>query len=51
MIVAQTAAMILDKFGYSKHDMELARVAGYMHDIGNAINRISCREHRTCDTS
>lgn len=45
MIVAQTAAMILDKFGYSKHDMELARVAGYMHDIGNAINRIHHAEY------
>lgn len=23
----------------SEHDKELARIAGYMHDIGNAINR------------
>ena len=30
---------ILKKFGYPEHDIELARIAGYMHDIGNAINR------------
>ena len=38
-IVANTAAMILEKFGYSEHDIELAKIAGYMHDIGNVINR------------
>ena len=37
--VAETAAQILKKFGYSEHDIELARISGYMHDIGNAINR------------
>lgn len=37
--VAETAAHILKKFGYPEHDIELARIAGYMHDIGNAINR------------
>ena len=37
--VAETAAHILKEFGYSEHDIELARIAGYMHDIGNAINR------------
>lgn len=37
--VAETAAQVLEKFGYSAHDIELARIAGYMHDIGNAINR------------
>ena len=37
--VAETAAHILIKFGYPEHDIELARIAGYMHDIGNAINR------------
>ena len=37
--VAETAAHILKKFGYSEHEIELARIAGYMHDIGNAINR------------
>ena len=37
--MAETAAHILKKFGYSEHEIELARIAGYMHDIGNAINR------------
>ena len=37
--VAETAAHILKKFGYSEHEIELARIAGYMHDIGNAVNR------------
>ena len=44
-IVAETAAMILKKFGYTKHDIELAKIAGYMHDIGNAINRTHHAEY------
>lgn len=38
--VAQNAGMILTKLGYSQRDAELARIAGYMHDIGNVVNRI-----------
>ena len=38
-MVAERAAMILEKFGYSEHDREVARIAGFMHDMGNAINR------------
>ena len=38
-VVAERAAYILKTFGYSKHDIELAKIAGVMHDIGNAINR------------
>ena len=38
--VAETAGHILKKFNYDAHDIELAKIAGYMHDIGNAINRI-----------
>ena len=37
--VGENAAYILEKFGYDKHDIELARIAGYMHDIGNTVNR------------
>ena len=37
--VAQIAGRILKELGYSKKDIELARIAGYMHDIGNSINR------------
>lgn len=38
-IVAKHAAMILKQFGYPEHDIELAKIAGFMHDIGNAVNR------------
>lgn len=38
-IVAKRAGMILKKLGYSEHEIELAQIAGAMHDIGNAINR------------
>ena len=37
--VAHQAGKILKRFGYSEHEIELAKIAGYMHDIGNAINR------------
>ena len=37
--VAETAGKILKELGYGKHKIELARIAGYMHDIGNSINR------------
>ncbi len=39
LLVAERAAYILRKLGYSEHDQELAKIAGFMHDIGNAINR------------
>lgn len=38
-VVAERAAYILEKLGYDEHTIELAKVAGFMHDIGNAINR------------
>lgn len=38
--VASDAAYILESLGYSQHDIELAKIAGYMHDIGNLVNRI-----------
>lgn len=39
VLVAERAAYILEQFGCSQHDIELAKIAGFMHDIGNAINR------------
>ena len=39
MQVAHQAGKILKKLGYSEHEIELAQIAGYMHDIGNVINR------------
>lgn len=38
--VAQEAARILITLGYSEREAELARIAGYLHDIGNVINRV-----------
>lgn len=38
--VAETAGYILETLGYSTHDVELAKIAGYMHDLGNLVNRI-----------
>ena len=36
---ASIAAEILEKTGYPERTVELAKIAGYMHDIGNVINR------------
>lgn len=38
-LVADRAGMILKKLGYSEHDVEMAQIAGFMHDMGNAVNR------------
>lgn len=37
---AQVASMILEGLGYDERTVELAKIAGIMHDIGNVINRI-----------
>lgn len=39
MMTAKTAARILTELDYSKREIELAMIAGYMHDIGNCVNR------------
>ena len=36
---AQVAARILTGLNYSPREVELARIAAYMHDIGNVVNR------------
>ncbi len=38
-LVAERAAYILRRTGHDEHTQELAKIAGFMHDIGNAINR------------
>lgn len=40
--VAETAAYILKTIGYDDRTIEIAKVAGYLHDIGNLVNR---KEH------
>ena len=37
--VAETASYILLELGYDKREAELAKIAGYIHDIGNIVNR------------
>ena len=37
--VAKEAERILKVLGYDKLQAELAKIAGLLHDIGNAINR------------
>ena len=37
--VAETAGYILETLGRPRHEVELVRVAGYLHDIGNIVNR------------
>ena len=37
--VAETAKYILEELGFDEREVELARIAGYLHDIGNLINR------------
>ena len=38
-LVANNAAEILKAFGYGEKEIELVKIAGFMHDIGNAVNR------------
>ena len=38
--VSETAAGILTSLGYDAHDVELTKIAGYLHDIGNLVNRV-----------
>lgn len=38
--VSELARDILLTLGYSPREAELAQIAGYMHDIGNVVNRV-----------
>ena len=37
--VAETAGYILSEIGATDREIELSKIAGYMHDIGNVVNR------------
>ncbi len=39
-IVSKRAGEVLETLGYSKDRVELAKIAGYLHDIGNCVNRV-----------
>ena len=38
--VSEVAADILEQLGYDAHTIELTKIAGYLHDIGNLVNRV-----------
>jgi len=39
-LVAEKAGYILETLGYPERTVELAKIAGYLHDIGNVVNRV-----------
>ena len=38
--VAETVRYLLSSLGYSAHELEIAQMAAYLHDIGNLVNRV-----------
>ena len=38
-LVAETAGYILKTLGFPERTVELVKIAGYLHDIGNLVNR------------
>ena len=39
--VAETAGKLLETLGYPERTVELAKIAGFLHDIGNLVNRVA----------
>ena len=39
-MVAEMAATILETMGFPARTVELAKIAGFLHDIGNLVNRV-----------
>ena len=39
-IVAEIASYIMETLGYSEREVELVKIAAYLHDIGNLVNRV-----------
>jgi len=37
--VSKTASYLLRELGYSEREVELAAIAGWVHDVGNSVNR------------
>ncbi len=40
-LVAERSSYILETLGYSERDVELVKIASYLHDIGNIVNRVN----------
>lgn len=40
-LVARIAKNVVKRLGYSEREAELAEIAGYTHDIGNAVSRVN----------
>ena len=38
--VAEIAGYVLETMGYPERTVELGKIAGYLHDIGNLVNRV-----------
>lgn len=38
-LVSETAGRILEQLGHPEREVELVKIAGFLHDIGNAVNR------------
>lgn len=38
--VAETAGYILETLNYTAREVELVKIAGWLHDIGNLVNRV-----------
>lgn len=38
-LTAKIAFNVLSRLGFEEHDAQMAAIAGYLHDIGNAISR------------
>ena len=38
--VSETAGYILETLGFPPEQIELVKIAGYLHDIGNLVNRV-----------
>lgn len=39
MLVAEQVKYILETLNFTPHEVELGQIAGYLHDIGNLVNR------------
>lgn len=39
-IVAENASYIMETLGYTEREVELVKIAAYLHDIGNLVNRV-----------